>query len=842
MTRTAAGNPVETMLAEILDRQRRGDSRLDALEVAVARLAVGPDRVPLSNSGPISLAPSRELTDTVPVSKLETPPLNPWPRREVPAPVSTSHPTPTAAFNPSRSGGVIRTPTPRVVPTADTLRTQTPLPPLTPPRPPALPAVEVVTPAAVLASLDDVVWSVSPDGRLVFFLAGAVEKLFGRTAQALRDRPGLWLQGPPPDDRGLLLAALRRLPETNSFDLEHRLERPDGGTRWVVTRGRLVRGPDGRPARVDGSTADVTARTGTDRALAAVVQGVGPATGGDFLEALVEHLAIAADTRTAFVAEFAPDPTTGRTVAAWSDGARAKAFGFPTHAGVGRELAAGTAVHVPAKARDRHPGDALLLALRAEAFAAEPLFDAAGTPVGLLAAADDRPARPHAPDLYRLVRLLAPRAAAELARRAPPVPPARLKELEATFAESERRRVLAEGQLTRREEELRSAEESLRQARKLETVGRLVAGVSHDFNNLLTLICGNAELVREGLPPGDKHRDAADQVIAAGHSAAGLTRQLLALARPVLADPRPVDLNAVVRGIEKMARRLAGDGLTLTVHLAPAVEIVRADPAQVEQVVFNLVANARDAIGAGPGAVVVRTADCFVEPHRPGWPADLPPGGYVALTVSDTGCGMTDEVKARAFDPFFTTKSADKGTGLGLANVRDSVRHFGGHVEVESTVGWGTSVRVYWPKLAAAVPDTVAELTVVPVGPQHLGRGETVLLVEDEESVRDLARSALQQAGYRVLEAADADVAEERARLYAGAISLLVADVGLPRRDGTALAGRLRQTRPGLKVLYVSGYPLPDRPSATGEFLAKPYTPQRLLEVVREVIGRDREE
>ena len=416
--------------------------------------------------------------------------------------------------------------------------------------------------------------------------------------------------------------------------------------------------------------------------------------------------------------------------------------------------------------------------------------------------------------------------------------------LEMRLGESEQRRRANEERLERAEQQVEELEEQLRNSRRLETVGRFVAGIAHDFNNLLTLICGNAELLRDGLAGNDRYHDAAEQVVAAGLSAAGLTRQLLSLARPDALDPQPLDLNEVIRGAERMIRRLVGEGLSLTVHLAPAVELVQADPVQVEQVLFNLAANARDAIGGGSGSVVIRTANAVIEPDRPGWPADLPTGNYVALTVSDTGCGMSDEVKSRLFEPFFTTKPGDKGTGLGLANVRDTMRQAGGHMEVETAVGWGTSIRLYWPRIESFVADPVCESAVVPLNTHMLGRGETVLLVEDDVAVRGLACVSLQQAGYRVLEAANADAAEERLRLFAGAVSLLVADVGLPGRDGGQLAAKLRAVRPNLCVLYVSGYakPEPLPADATGEFLAKPFTPQQLLDTVRRMIGHDRQE
>jgi len=410
--------------------------------------------------------------------------------------------------------------------------------------------------------------------------------------------------------------------------------------------------------------------------------------------------------------------------------------------------------------------------------------------------------------------------------------------LELLLGESELRRRAADEQLARYDGRVADLENQLQQARRLETVGRFVAGIAHDFNNLLTLICGNAELIRDAKSDLYPQGDAAEQIIAAGQSAAGLTRQLLSLSRPTSSEPRVLDLNCVVRSAERMIQRLVGEGLNVTFHPAANVELIHADPLHVEQMLFNLAANARDAIGSGTGAVVIRTSNTTIEPDRPHWPSDLRRGAYVSLTFIDTGSGMSEEVKSRLFEPFFTTKAATQGTGLGLANVRESMRLVGGHVEVESTAGWGTSIRLYWPRIAS-FEEPRREEPITPISAMTLGRGETLLVVEDDRQVRDLLSVTLQQAGYRVLEAADADTAEERSRLFAGPIALLIADIGLPGRDGRQLAGRLRSTRPDLLVLYTSGYsapePLPDE--ANGQFLPKPYMPQKVLEVVRRALG-----
>lgn len=384
-----------------------------------------------------------------------------------------------------------------------------------------------------------------------------------------------------------------------------------------------------------------------------------------------------------------------------------------------------------------------------------------------------------------------------------------------------------ESRLAESEERARQLELKLRQARRLETVGRLVAGVAHDFNNLLTIITGNAELVRDRLPADDPMRDPADLIVTTALTAAGVSRQLLGLARPTPGEVVPVDMNAAVRAVARILRRLVGDRVKLDMLLTASLHPIRIDPGQLDQLLLNLVVNARDAI-ADAGTITVRTAEASVTARRPGWPADRPPGEYVVLTVSDTGCGMTDEVKARIFEEFFTTKG-EAGTGLGLTTVRDIVRAAGGHIEIESAPDWGTTARVYWPRATEAVP-TAGPRSRPPV----VSHGETVLLVQDGPPLRDIATLALQHAGYRVLEAPDSVAAEERSRLYAGPIHLLVADAGPSESGGLELMRKLRTTRPELKVLLVAGSPPTGETAAP--FLLNPAGQNELLEAVRRAL------
>lgn len=245
------------------------------------------------------------------------------------------------------------------------------------------------------------------------------------------------------------------------------------------------------------------------------------------------------------------------------------------------------------------------------------------------------------------------------------------------------------------ETRLAEAEERLRISARLESAGRLVAGVAHDFNNLLTIISGHADVIRAELPEGHPLRETAELISSTAHTAAGVTRQLVEFGQPGAPEPCPVDVNITVRALERTLGRLTGNRIALTITLASQLPLIQVDPGQFDQVVINLVVNARDSIHDA-GTITIRTAAATILVGRPGWPIDIPPGEFVVVTVTDTGTGMTEEVKARIFDLFFTTKG-ERGTGIGLATVKDIVTAAGGHIEVESSPNWGTSVRVFWP-------------------------------------------------------------------------------------------------------------------------------------------------
>ena len=368
-------------------------------------------------------------------------------------------------------------------------------------------------------------------------------------------------------------------------------------------------------------------------------------------------------------------------------------------------------------------------------------------------------------------------------------------------------------------------EGQLRQAQKMEAVGQLAGGVAHDFNNMLTVINGYSDLLLASAPAGDPSRELLEEIRRAGERSAGLTHQLLAYSRKQVLAPKILDLNAVVRDTERMLRRVIGEDLRLAVDLDPRLGRVKADRGQLEQVLLNLAVNARDAMPTG-GRLTISTRDAA---------ADGPLGPGVVLSVADTGGGMTEEVRAKIFEPFFTTKGVGEGTGLGLAVVHGVIAQSGGSVEVESAVGRGTTFRIRLPRVEE-------EEAGEPHGAGAARAGtETVLLVEDEDAVRELTRHVLRNNGYAVLEAAEAVTAARVAADHGGRIDLLVTDVVMPGGGGPDLAGRLAAARPGLKVLYLSGY-TDDAVLRHGvaadrvHFLQKPFTPAGLARKVRDVL------
>jgi PAS domain S-box-containing protein len=385
--------------------------------------------------------------------------------------------------------------------------------------------------------------------------------------------------------------------------------------------------------------------------------------------------------------------------------------------------------------------------------------------------------------------------------------------------------------------------DQLRQSQKLQAVGELAGGVAHDFNNLLMVVKGHAEMLLDRLSSGSADRQNpalqnVEQIQQAAERAAALTRQLLAFSRMQVLQPRVLDLNEVVAGMIQMVSRVIGANIELAFLPGANLGRVKADPSQIEQVALNLVVNARDAMPDG-GRLTIETSNVQLERDYATQHAVVDPGPYVMLTVSDSGTGMDAATKARIFEPFFTTKSQGRGTGLGLATVYGVVKQSGGYVWVYSEFGHGTTFKVYLPMVQAPAEKTAPEKTVQ----GHEPGTETILFVEDEQSVRELVSEYLSARGYRVLDASDGQQALEIAATHSGKIQLLITDVVMPRLSGRELAARLAATRPDLKVLYISGY-TDDSVFRHGvlqggmDFMQKPFNLKALAAKIREVLER----
>jgi len=382
-------------------------------------------------------------------------------------------------------------------------------------------------------------------------------------------------------------------------------------------------------------------------------------------------------------------------------------------------------------------------------------------------------------------------------------------------------------------------EEQFRQSQKMEAVGRLSGGVAHDFNNILGVIIGYAEFLQERMSPEDSLRGSVDEILKAGKRAASLTRQLLAFSRQQVLDPKVIDLNSVVLDMEKLMRRLIGEDIELSTPLSPDVGHVKADQGQLEQVIMNLAVNARDAMPQG-GKLTISTENMVMDQEFVRrYPYPVQPGPYICLTVTDSGIGMDAETKARAFEPFFTTKEKGKGTGLGLSTVYGVVKQSGGYIDIYSTPGKGTSFKIYLPRV-----DDAIKAHGPSAGPAASFEGkETILLAEDEESLRKLTRTTLESLGYLVLEANDGVEALEVSEQHDGPIHLLLTDVVMPGMGGHTLSQELTRRRPETRIVYMSGYTGqavgsqgPIEPGS--DFLSKPFTRETLARKIREALDR----
>jgi nitrogen-specific signal transduction histidine kinase/CheY-like chemotaxis protein len=393
--------------------------------------------------------------------------------------------------------------------------------------------------------------------------------------------------------------------------------------------------------------------------------------------------------------------------------------------------------------------------------------------------------------------------------------------------------VLAFNDITER----KRLEQQFLQAQKMEAIGRLAGGVAHDFNNLLTVITGYGEVLLHGIPADDPARELVGEILTAAEKAAALTRQLLAFGRKQMFSVTVLNLNGLLTRVEPMLRRLIRENIELLLPLGPQLRPVKADSNQIEQVILNLTLNARDAMPTG-GRLTIATANVELDEAFAVTHAEVKPGPYTMVSVSDTGAGMDASTKARLFEPFFTTKEVGRGTGLGLATAYGIIKQSGGYIDVESEPDQGARFTIYLP--------SVGEAPVASEGPpadrQAPAGGEVVLVVEDQAEIRSVVRQILERSGYTVLEAGQGIEALAVSDRHAGPIHLLVTDMIMPHMSGRELADQLARLRPALRILFLSGYTddavLRDGVLESGSaFLQKPFTPQALLQRVRELLN-----
>ncbi len=640
-------------------------------------------------------------------------------------------------------------------------------------------------------------------------------EMFGYPLSEFGIAAGWWYERIHPDDRERVVGEIHGVVARgeNLWTSEHRFRRAGGSWANVEARASIVRDAAGDAVRVVGSVVDVTDRKRAELVWRCQSTLLKEIAGGldldealrrivDFTEALGDGVAAVHLVR--------------------DQGGLGLAAGQSLPAAYGRSI--------ENIALEPETGPWVSAVLRQEGvicpdIAADPLWEGWRD----FAVADDLRAAWIAPLLGSDGVVLGTLAIFHREPHAPDTDEARMVQIATDLAQLaiERERNLAA---------LRRSEEDLRQAQKMEAVGQLAGGIAHDFNNLLTGILSFSDLVLQELRPGDPIRSDIEQIRHAGQRAAALTRQLLAFSRRQVLQPKVLSLNTILADLSAMLRRLAGGGITLDIVPDPGLWYVMADPGQLEQVLVNLIVNARDAMPRG-GRLDITTANCRVATDGPERAGGVKPGAYATFSVTDTGIGMDIATQARIFDPFFTTKEAGGGSGLGLSSVYGIVEQSGGHITVESAPGRGSTFTVYLPRHSepgAAVLSAVDRRSLP-------GGSETILLVEDETSVRTSARRLLERHGYSVVEARHGVEALELAERPGRHFDLVVTDVVMPEMGGRELVERLRARHPSLKVLFMSGYT--ERaisvdgtmPPGTG-FVEKPFTVEQLIRRLRKIL------
>jgi len=606
------------------------------------------------------------------------------------------------------------------------------------------------------------------------------------------------------DRDGVIQLAKEGIDRGGDHDLEYRVLAADGSVVWMRDLASVIAG-EGGPKALRGFLLDVTARRRAEETLRSVVEGTSSVTGANFFESLVGRLASALQTKFAFVAEYTDIPDKmSRTLAFWASGDIGDNVDFRTTGGPCEQVLAGELLFVSEGVLDRFPNNETLRMMGPESYLGVPLVSSSGAVIGHLAVMDDKPMEPKG-ELIPILKIFSARAAAELERK-------------------------------QTEETLHKQEEALRQSQKMEALGTLAGGLAHDYNNLMSVITLYSEILADRVDESDSIcRDAVDEIEKVSERAASLGQQLLAFSRKQVLEPKVLDLAALVSETKSMLRRLLSEDIDLHTSDECRRGTVMADEGQIQQILFLLAANARDAMISG-GRLSIETKNAEISPAFAERYPDLRAGSYVSLIVSDTGAGMDASIRDRVFEPFFTTKAKGSGTGLGLATVYGIVNQSGGAVVVNSEPGQGTSFNIYLPRVdVGRVSSNEAETQKLPDG------SETILLVEDENALRRALNMALTQLGYKVLEADSGMSALTIAAEYASKIDLVVTDVVMPKMSGPQLVKQLPASQSGARVIYISGHA---DEAITGHgvfgrdvaFLAKPFSSGALARKIRKVL------